>query len=139
MEMTGAVCVLLAQEDARQRAMTRDALREGRAAFDLHAVTATAELAHYLATPPRPQLVLLDLAVAGAEEALAAAKADPATRRIPFVVLGGPDRDDEQIARCYDLGAAAYMTKPVTFLDLVEAMKALSNWWLDTVALPPAA
>jgi CheY-like chemotaxis protein len=92
-----------------------------------------------VALAPRPQLVLLDHDLDGAQKVLRALKQDPSSRRIPVVVLGGPDPGDRAIARWYELGAAAYVAEPVTFLDLVETMKSLSNWWLDTVALPPAA
>jgi CheY-like chemotaxis protein len=137
--MTSAVCVLLAQEDAQRRAMTEDALLEGRVAVSLHFAGSADEVRERVALAPQPQLVLLDHAMARAEDALAALKDDRRSRRIPVVVLGGQDPEIAAVARWYELGAAAYVAEPVTFLDLVETMKSLSNWWLDTVALPPAA
>jgi two-component system response regulator len=36
----------------------------------------------------------------------------------------------------YDLGAASYITKPVTFEGLVALMSALGKYWVEFVELP---
>ncbi|MEC8225024.1 MAG: response regulator, partial [Pseudomonadota bacterium] len=36
----------------------------------------------------------------------------------------------------YDLGAASYITKPVTFEGLVELMQTLGKYWVEFVELP---
>ena len=38
--------------------------------------------------------------------------------------------------RTYDLGVNSFITKPVTFLGLVEVMKVFSRYWLEIVDLP---
>ena len=38
--------------------------------------------------------------------------------------------------RSYDIGAASYITKPVTFDGLVEAIKGLGQYWVQIVRLP---
>ena len=45
---------------------------------------------------------------------------------------------DEDIARSYQLGVNSFITKPVTFSGLVEAMNVLGRYWLEIVELPPA-
>ena len=40
--------------------------------------------------------------------------------------------------RTYDLGANSFISKPVTFAGLVDAMRALGQYWIETVELPPA-
>jgi DNA-binding NarL/FixJ family response regulator len=46
-------------------------------------------------------------------------------------------RLDEDIIRSYKLGVNSFMTKPVTFSGLIEAMKVLGRYWLEIVELPP--
>jgi CheY-like chemotaxis protein len=87
---------------------------------------------------PRPGLILLDLNMPkmGGREALAIIKGDRALNDIPIVVLT-TSRFDEDIARSYELGVNSFITKPVTFSGLVEAMNILGRYWLEIVELPP--
>ena len=43
---------------------------------------------------------------------------------------------EEDIFRTYDLSAASYITKPVTFDSLVEVVRTLGKYWLEIVELP---
>ena len=70
-------------------------------------------------------------------EALAEIKADPGLRRIPIVVLT-TSKAEEDIVRSYNLGANSYITKPVTFDRLVQALRTLGAYWFEIVELPPA-
>jgi two-component system response regulator len=87
---------------------------------------------------PRPDLVLLDLNMPRMDgrQVLAAVKADEELRKIPIVVLT-TSKAEEDIVRTYDLGVNSFITKPVTFLGLVEVMKVFSRYWLEIVDLPP--
>ncbi len=73
---------------------------------------------------PRPGLILLDLNMPRKDgrEALKEIKSDPALRQIPIVVLT-TSQAEEDIFRSYDLGANSFISKPVTFNGLVEAIK----------------
>ena len=44
-------------------------------------------------------------------------------------------KEDEHKFRKEDLGAASYITKPVTFRGLIEAVKSLAGYWVELVAL----
>jgi two-component system response regulator len=68
-------------------------------------------------------------------EALAEMKADPDLKRIRVVVLT-TSKAEEDIVRTYDLSAASYITKPVTFERLVDVIKTLGKYWLEIVELP---
>jgi two-component system response regulator len=83
-------------------------------------------------------VILLDLNMPRKDgrEALRELKSDPALVRIPIVVLTA-SRAEEDIARTYDLGANSFITKPVTFEALVDALKVLGHYWIDIVTLPP--
>jgi DNA-binding NarL/FixJ family response regulator len=45
---------------------------------------------------------------------------------------------EEDILKTYDLGVSGYVTKPVTFKGLVEAMQVLGYYWFQIVELPPS-
>jgi CheY-like chemotaxis protein len=72
----------------------------------------------------------------GGREALKVIKQDETLRDIPVVVLS-TSRLDEDITRSYQLGVNSFITKPVTFSGLVEAMNVLGRYWLEIVELPP--
>jgi CheY-like chemotaxis protein len=46
-------------------------------------------------------------------------------------------RLDADIVRSYQLGVNSFITKPVTFSGLVDAMGVLGRYWLEIVELPP--
>lgn len=140
------ITILMADDDADDRMMTREAFQESRVANDLHFVEDGEELMDYLkrrgkfsdpALSPRPGLILLDLNMPRKDgrEALAEIKADPSLKQIRVIVLT-TSKAEEDIFRSYDLSAASYITKPVTFESLVEVIKALGKYWLEIVELP---
>ena len=145
-EQRRAITILMADDDADDRLLARDALAESRVANDLRFVEDGEELMDYLlrrgayadpARSPRPGLILLDLNMPRKDgrEALAEIKAHAELRRIPVVVLT-TSRADEDVARSYDLGANSFISKPVTFQGLVDTMRALGRYWVEIVALP---
>jgi len=140
------VTIVMADDDMDDRMFAQEALAENRLANDLHFVADGEELMEYLRhegaytepeSAPRPGLILLDLNMPKMDgrEALQAIKADPNLRQIPVVVLT-TSRADEDIFVSYDSGANSFITKPVTFEGLVEAMKHLKQYWIEIVKLP---
>jgi CheY-like chemotaxis protein len=140
------ITILLADDDAEDRELTREALAESRLRNDLRTVTDGEELMDYLhrrgkytnaATSPRPGLILLDLAMPKKDgrEVLAEIKGITELRRIPIVIMTTSSAD-EDISRSYDLGASSYVTKPVSFAALTEIMKVIGEYWFDIVELP---
>ncbi len=140
------ITILLAEDDADDRLLVKEALAEGRVLNELRSVQDGEELIEYLRRQgrytdpeesPRPGLVLLDLNMPRKDgrEALREIKADPDLKRIPVVVMT-TSKAEEDIVRSYDLGANSYITKPVTFERLVELMKVLGRYWIEFVELP---
>jgi CheY-like chemotaxis protein len=138
--------ILLADDDEEDRAMTIDALRERRVSNEIRCVADGQELVDYLfrrgsytdaADAPMPGLILLDLNMPRKDgrEALAEMKTSPELRSIPVVVLT-TSRAEEDIVRTYDLGVNSFISKPVTFNGLVQAMDVFSRYWLEIVELP---
>src|SRR2546429_9357923 len=137
------IVILLADDDEEDRMLTSDALIESRVVNDLRFVEDGEELLDYLhqrgryadpASAPPPGLILLDLNMPRKDgrEALREIKADPQLRRIPVIVLTTSNADTD-VARLYDLGANSFITKPVQFDALVNAMRALGQYWFKTV------
>jgi CheY-like chemotaxis protein len=140
------VTILLVDDDEEDLLMTQEALQESRLGNDLRMARDGEELMEYLlrrgrfADPsdsPTPGLILLDLNMPRKDgrEALAEIKANPDLRNIPVIVLT-TSKAEEDIFRTYDLGVSSFITKPVTFAGLVEAMSVLSQYWFEIVELP---
>jgi len=55
---------------------------------------------------------------------------------LPIVVLTA-SREEEGIVRRYELGANAYVRKPVEFDDFMRAAKTLGLFWLLLNEAPP--
>ena len=141
------ITILLVDDDEEDLEMTQQALRESRLGNNIHTARDGEELMDYLfrrgryadaADSPKPGLILLDLNMPRKDgrEALAEIKGDPALRHIPVVVLTTSQAESD-VLRSYDLGANSFITKPVTFAGLVEAMRVLGRYWIEIVELPP--
>lgn len=140
------ITILMADDDEDDRLLTQDALAESRVLNELHFVEDGVELLEYLERKgkfadkeisPRPGLILLDLNMPRMDgrEALEAIKANPNLKGIPVVILT-TSKQEEDMVKGYNLGAASYITKPVTFDGLVDLMKALGKYWVEFVELP---
>ncbi|WP_439631634.1 response regulator [Gemmata sp.] len=144
---TKPVTILIADDDPDDRALIREAFEENHLAHALRFVEDGEELMDYLnrrgryaapAPAPRPGIILLDLNMPRKDgrEALQELKQDPRFRGIRVVIMT-TSRAEEDVLRSYDLSAASYITKPVTFDRLVEVVRALGKYWLEIVELPP--
>ena len=140
------VTILMADDDLEDQMLVRNAWQKSRLSNDLRFVDDGEQLMDYLyrrgayADPnnsPRPGVILLDLNMPKRDgyEALEEIKNDPDLRRIPVVVLT-TSKAEEDIICSYNLGVGGFITKPVTFKGLVEAIKALRRYWFEIVELP---
>ncbi len=138
--------ILVADDDEEDRLLTSEALEGAHLVNDLRFVVDGEDLMQYLrrsgpyAAPgaaPRPGIVLLDLNMPRKDgrEALAEIKGDPDLQRIPVVVLT-TSKAEEDVMRTYELGVNSFITKPVTFAGLVDALQAFSRYWFEIVELP---
>jgi two-component system response regulator len=140
------VTFLIAEDDPDDRFLIKEAFQESLLTNSLYFVRDGVELLDYLrrqgkfsnpVESPPADLILLDLNMPRKDgrEALAEIKSDPRLRYIPVVVLT-TSKAEEDIMRSYDIGAASYITKPVTFDGLVEAIRQLKQYWVQIVRLP---
>lgn len=138
--------ILLADDDPDDRMMASDALARARVLNSLRCVDDGEELMDYLRgvgayadrkTYPLPGLILLDLNMPRMDgrEALGEIKRDEALKRIPVVILT-TSKAEEDMIKSYDLGAASYIRKPVSFEALVDLMQVLGRYWIEFVETP---
>lgn len=85
-----------------------------------------------------PVVVLLDLKLPKVDglEVLEKVKADPELRKIPVVMLTS-SQEEQDLAVSYDRGANAYVVKPVSFDDFIEAVKEVGLFWAVINEPPP--
>lgn len=143
--MLKTIDILMADDDSDDRLMAKEAFEENKLANNIFFVEDGEELLEYLnnkgkyegANNPLPGLILLDLNMPKKDgrEALREIKSDPKLRRIPVVVLT-TSKAEEDILRSYDLGVNSFISKPVTFDELVRVIRDLGNYWLGIVELP---
>jgi CheY-like chemotaxis protein len=85
-----------------------------------------------------PLLILLDLKMPRVDglEVLRQIKHDPDLRVIPIVMLTS-SREEQAIVESYNLGANAYVVKPVAFEAFVGVVKQIGLFWI-LINEPPA-
>lgn len=79
-----------------------------------------------------PDLILSDLKMPrfNGDEVLRLARAEGRLRHVPYVIFSSSD-DVSDVARCLELGASDYCTKPVGFEEYVECVGAITRRWLS--------
>jgi CheY-like chemotaxis protein len=142
------VLILIADDDEDDRLLAKQALEEAHLSNEIRYVEDGEQLMDYLhqrgayggqtGKAPRPGLILLDLNMPKQDgrDCLKQIKSDDNLRDIPIVVLS-TSRQEEDIARSYQLGVNSFISKPVTFTGLVEALKVVGRYWFEIVELPP--
>jgi CheY-like chemotaxis protein len=136
--------VLLVEDDPGDVLMTQEAFADYKIANNLTVVTNGEDAIAYMrklgqfASAPTPDLVLLDLNLPrrNGREVLRDIKEDPELRRIPIVVLTTSEAEEDVLA-AYDLHANAYVRKPVDFEQFVAAVRAIDDFFITVVRLPP--
>ncbi|MBC8264008.1 MAG: response regulator [Anaerolineales bacterium] len=143
-QMGKPVEILLVEDNPGDVRLTQEALKEGKMLNNLHVVGDGVEALAFLrregkyANAPRPDVILLDLNLPKKDgrEVLAEVKADEDLRRIPVVVLT-VSKAEEDILKTYDLHANCYITKPLDLDQFIKVVKAIEDFWLTIVKLPP--
>lgn len=141
------ITILMADDDDDDYVLTKKALKESKLLNTLVRVKDGEELIDYLLERgeyegkevARPGVILLDLNMPRMDgrEALKIIKSDPKLSNIPVVVFT-TSKAEEDIYRSYQLGGNSFITKPVTFENLITVMKTLGLYWFEIVELPHA-
>lgn len=138
------ITILMADDDDDDYLLTKKALEESKLLNTLVRVTDGEQLLDYLyrrgdyaSVTERPGVILLDLNMPRKDgrEALREIKSDPTLNDIPVVIFT-TSKAEEDIYRSYQLGSNSFITKPVTFDNLITVMKTLGAYWFEIVELP---
>jgi len=136
--------VLLVEDNPGDVRLMLEALKEGKVLNRVSVVEDGVEAMAFMrqegkyADVPRPDLILLDLnlPLKDGRQVLAEIKSDADLKRIPVVILT-VSQAEEDILKSYNLYANCYITKPVNLDDFISVVKAIENFWLTIVKLPP--
>ena len=138
--------ILLVEDSAKDIELTLAALEEHHLANEIVVCRDGAEALDYLfrrgkyadVTGELPAVVLLDLKMPKLSgiEVLATMKGDARLRNLPVVMLTS-SREDTDLRKSYDLGANAYVVKPVDFQQFIGSVKALGFFWAIVNEPPP--
>jgi len=132
------VFILIAEDDADDRFLLKAAFQENGFADRLQFVDNGVELMDYLRAIPDdgedasiPKFILLDLNMPKKDgrEVLREIKQHPVWKRIPVVIFSTTNNEQE-MRRCYELGANSYVTKPNSFEHLLKIVANLRGYWM---------
>ena len=87
-------------------------------------------------TAPNPSILLLDIKMPKMDglSVLKHIREDDELHRLPVIMLTSSKAEEDRL-KSYDLGANAYIVKPVGFVNLSEAVKTINLFW-ELVELP---
>jgi len=136
--------ILLVEDNPGDVDLAREALSDSKVSNELHVAFDGVDAMNFLRRlgkykdVPRPDLILLDLNLPKKDgrEVLSDIKSDPDLMRIPVVVLT-TSREEEDVIRSYNLHANCFITKPIDFHQFIKVVKAIEEFWLTIVKLPP--
>ena len=148
MESSKPVTIAIAEDDADDRMMIQDALRDCHILNPVDFLEDGEALMQYLrregeygqlAGTDLPGLILLDLNMPRKDgrEALAEIKSDPELRHLPVIVMT-TSRSPDDVSVTYDIGANSYVAKPIHYEELLQVLQTLGKYWLEVVDLPGA-
>jgi two-component system, response regulator len=138
--------ILLVDDSTRDLEMAMDALEQHGWGGDVVTLRDGEEALDYLYRrgphasrgPDQPSVILLDLKMPKVDglEVLRQVKADPDLSMIPIVVMTS-SREEPDLFASYKLGANAYVVKPMSFHDFMEAVKCVGGFWVGVNEPPP--
>jgi CheY-like chemotaxis protein len=138
--------ILLVDDSPNDREMALEALKEHNLLNEVVALRDGVEALDYLyrrgefANRPEgnPAVILLDLKMPRVDgiEVLRQVKSDEKLKVIPIVVMTS-SREDQDVIESYKLGVNAYVVKPLSFHEFIDAIKVLGSFWIMLNEAPP--
>jgi CheY-like chemotaxis protein len=138
------IFILIAEDDADDRFLLQAAFEENGFTDKLYFVENGVEVVEYLQSintdkseKKFPRFILLDLNMPKKDgrEVLRELKQHPDFKKIPVVIFSTTNNEQE-MRRCYELGANSYITKPNSFESLLKTVAALRSYWMHTSSIP---
>lgn len=142
---TKPVDILLVEDNPGDVRLVREAfaMTETSSETVLHVVNSGDDAVKFLrqvaeyATVPFPDLVLMDLNLPGRDgcDVLETIRDDPQLRQLPVIMVTGSGAR-EDVVRCYNARANAYLTKPTDPDEFASVVEAVKRFWLEQARLP---
>lgn len=131
--------VLLVEDDLNDIFLVKRAFKRAEIPNPLQVVTDGVEAQSYLKGEgkyadrhqfPLPRLIVMDIKMPRKTgfEVLEWIKTDGALKRIPVVIVSSSDNVTD-INRAYELGANAYMVKPMDFRSVENLFQSITHYW----------
>jgi CheY-like chemotaxis protein len=131
--------VLLVEDDLNDIFLVKRAFKMAHIPNPLQVVTDGQEAINYLQgtgkyadrqTFPFPKLMVMDIKMPRRTgfEVLEWVKHNPILRRVPVVIVSSSDNPDD-INRAYELGANAYMVKPMDYRAVEHLFHSITHYW----------
>jgi two-component system response regulator len=131
--------ILLVEDSPDDETLTLRALNKNNVANNIVVAHDGAEALDYLFatgtyagrdTSIQPEVVLLDLKLPKVDgfEVLRQLRADVRTKLLPVVILSSSG-EEQDLARCYALGANSYVQKPVDFNEFLVSIQQVGLYW----------
>ena len=129
--------ILIAEDDADDRFLLKTAFEESGYKNTLRFVENGVELIRHLKEVTErknndefPGFILLDLNMPKKDgrEVLKEIKENKIFKKIPVIVFT-TTKNENEISRCYELGANSYVVKPLVFDELVNIIQGLYSYW----------
>lgn len=136
-----AINILLVEDNPGDIRLTQEAIKTTDREVTLQTITHGDEAVEFFQQATEgslPDLVLLDLNLPGQDgcEVLETVRGDSRLKPLPVIMLTSSEAD-EDIARCYDAQANAYLTKPTDPAKFRSLVEELERFWFEQARLPP--
>jgi len=141
--MKKEIRILLVEDNEGDIILTLEALKEARIGNMIDVVRDGDEALRFLGkegdfeNQETPDLILLDINLPKVDgiEVLTIIKKDEHLKIIPVVMLTTSD-SEKDIMESYQCHANCYITKPVNFVNFMEVIQAIKDFWINIVQLP---
>ncbi|MFN8278050.1 MAG: response regulator [Chitinophagales bacterium] len=134
--------LLLVEDNPGDIRLTREAIKESGVEIEMQVVSDGELVMDYLLKKDnfpdavRPEIIMLDLNLPKKNglEILKEIKSNDQLKRIPVIAVTTSEADHD-VNRAYELGANAYILKPVDFDDFTRVLQQMENFWFKVVKL----
>jgi CheY-like chemotaxis protein len=136
--------ILIAEDDMDDRFLLQTAFTENGTEEQLEFLTNGVEVIEFLHAAASkdddgayPGLIMLDLNMPkkNGKEVLLEIKQHAVFKKIPVIVYTTTSNELE-VKKCYELGANAYIVKPISFESLLGVVDSIRTYWLSTASIP---
>ena len=137
--------ILLAEDNSKDVELTIEAMAENNLGNQVVIVKDGIEAMEYLRREGKyklrnagnPCVILLDIKMPRMDgiEVLRSVRGDDKLKKIPVVMITS-SREERDLIKTYELGVNAFVVKPVSFQQFIEAIKQIGSFWAVLNELP---